>query len=107
MFDIEGKWHVEDESTTRPPTLRLTIRETETNRLVAMLPEVALDAEGTIPTLHDDARLLALAPELAFMLERMIYAAETRDLPKYADGKLYRGTKKATYDLLDRIKGLK
>ena len=105
MFDIEGKWHVDDESS--PQTLRLTIRETETNRLIAMLPEVSLLAEEIVPTLRGDARLLTLAPELAFMLERLLYAAETRKEWKYRDGNLYRETREGAYNLLDRIKGLK
>jgi hypothetical protein len=41
------------------------------------------------------------------MLERMVYAAETRDELKYADGTLYRETRDESYDLLDRVKGLK
>ena len=104
-FDIEGKWFVNDEST--PQTLRLTIRETETNQLVAMLPEISFLAEEGIPVLRDKARLLALAPELAFVLERLLYAAETRKEWKYRDGNLYRETREEAYNLLDRVKGLK
>ncbi len=41
------------------------------------------------------------------MLERYVYAFEAKDEPKYNDGKLYRWAKKAAYDLIDRVKGLK
>ncbi len=98
------KWRV-DESNDNPGFCRLTIREEGTDRLIASVPELPGDDEEKIATLRNEARLLALAPELAFMLERFVYASESK--PKYGDGKLYRWAKKAAYNLIDRVKGLK
>ncbi len=100
------KWRV-DESNDNPGFCRLTIREEGTDRLIAESPEVPLGDEEKITALREEARLLALAPELAFMLERFVYAFETKNDPKYSDGKLYRWAKKAAYNLIDRTKGLK
>ncbi len=100
------KWRV-DESNDNPGFCRLTIREEGTDRLIASVPELPGDDEEKIATLRNEARLLALAPELAFMLERFVYASESKNEPKYGDGKLYRWAKKAAYNLIDRVKGLK
>ncbi len=95
-------WYVHEENDAR-----LTIRETGSDRLIASLPELPDGDEEKVAALRDEARLLALTPELAFMLERFVYASEAKSEPKYADGSLYRTTKKAAYNLIDRVKGLK
>ncbi len=95
-------WYVHEEDDAR-----LTIRETGSDRLIASLPELPDGDEEKVAALRDEARLLALTPELAFMLERFVYASEAKSEPKYADGSLYRTTKKAAYNLIDRVKGLK
>ncbi len=95
-------WYVHEEDDAR-----LTIRETGSDRLIALLPEVPDGDEEKVAVAREDARILSLAPELAFMLERFVYASEAKSEPKYADGSLYRTTKKAAYDLIDRVKGLK
>ena len=95
-------WYVHEEDDAR-----LTIRETGSDRLIATLPEWPGGDEEKIAALRKEARLLALAPELAFMLERFVYASESKNEPKYGDGKLYRWAKKAAYNLIDRTKGLK
>jgi len=100
-------WYVHEEISEESKTLRITIRETQSRRRIATLPDARLDETSKIAVLRDEARRLALAPELAFMLERFVYAAETRDEPKYADGQLYRTTKKDAYHLMDRVNGLK
>ena len=101
MDDGFPKWYVHEDDA------RLTIREEGTDRLIASLPELRGDDEEKIAALREEARLLALAPELAFMLERFVYAFESKNEPKYSDGKLYRWAKQAAYNLIDRVKGLK
>jgi len=66
-----------------------------------------LEATEIVNRSHEEARIIALAPELVSMLERMVYAAETKDAPKYSDGELYREAVKDAYNLIDRVKGLK
>ncbi len=106
MDDDFPKWRV-DESNENPGFVRLAIREEGTDRLIALLPELPDGDEEKIAALREEARLLALAPELAFMLERFVYAFESKDEYKYGDGKLYRWAKKTAYNLIDRVKGLK
>ena len=107
MEYMNRPWFVKDESHQRPGYCCLTIREEGTDRLIASLPEVAIDDDEKVAALREEARILTLSPELAFMLERFVYAFETKNEPKYSDGKLYREAKKAAYNLIDRIKGLK
>ena len=101
------KWYVQEEIAERPKRVRITVRDTKSKRLIATLPEARLDEESKIAVIREEARRLALVPELTFMLEWFVYAAETRGESKYADGKLYRKAKKNAYDLLGRVKGLK
>jgi len=107
MFDIERKWYVSEESSERPGFCCLAVREEETQRLVADLADHPLDATEIVKRSRDEARVIALVPQLVGMLERLLYAAETRKEWKYRDGNLYRETREEAYNLLDRVKGLK
>ena len=106
-MDIDNqRWHVKAEIVKRSKKLRITIRDAKTDRIIATLPDTSLDDEEKIAVLHEEARLLALAPELALLLERMVYAAEAKEEPKYSDGTMYRETRKATYNMIDHLKGV-
>ncbi len=48
----------------------------------------------------------AHAQKLYEMLERVVYAAETRDEPKFEEEPIYRQTLKEAYALIDKIKGI-
>ena len=104
---INRRWYVQEEISGNADILQIAVWEEKTRRRIATLPDAGLDETAKIAVLREEARRLALAPEMASMLERFVYAAETRDEPKYSDGQLYREAKKDAYHLIDRINGLK
>ncbi len=97
------KWNVVDESHERPGYICLAIREEESGRLVADLADYPDDVPGFVDRVKEKANLIAHAKDLRHMLERTLYAYGTKDEPKYADGKLFRETRKAAYALLDKL----
>ena len=100
------RWNVVDESHERSGYICLVIREEESGRLIADMSDYPDDEPGFVERVKEEANLIAHAKELRDMLERTIYAYETKNEPKYADGKLFRETRKAAYALLDKLKGV-
>ena len=107
MEYTERPWFIVNESSGRTGFYCLAIRETESARLVCDLAYVPDDVPGFVERAWEEGRKIAFAPQLLEMLEHLLYAAETRGLPKYADGELYRGAIKDAYDLIDQVKGRK
>ena len=107
MEYTERPWFIEDESNQRPGYCCLAIREATSVRLVCDIADVPDDVPGFVERAWEEARKIAFAPQLLEILEHLLYAAETRGLPKYADGELYRGAVKDAYDLIDQVKGRK
>lgn len=100
-------WFIADESNEREGFCCLAIRETESTRLVADCADVPDDVTDFVDRAWEEARKIAFAPQLLEMLEHLLYAAETRNERKYADGELYRSAVKDAYDLIDQVKGRK
>lgn len=102
--EMERNWQVIDESHERPGYICLAIREEESGRLIADMSDYPNDVPGFVDRVKEEARLIAHAKELRQTLERMVYAAESKEESKYEDGALYRETLKESYALLDKLK---
>ena len=107
MEYMNRPWYVKDESDDREGFCCLAIREADSDRLVCDVADVPDEVPGFVDRAWEEARKIAFAPQLAEMLEHLLYAAETRGERKYADGSLYRDAVRDAYDLIAQVKGRK
>lgn len=105
-MDLNLNWYVADESFEREGYICLAIREEQSNRLICDMSDYPNDVPGFVDRVREEANLIAHSRELLHMLERMLYAAEARKEPKYADGQLYRETVSESYALLKKVKNV-
>lgn len=107
MEYMNRPWEIVDESSDRPGFCCLAIRETDSARLVADVADVPDEVSGFVDRAWEEARKIAFAPQLAEMLEHLLYAIESRKERKYADGSLLRDAVNDAYDLIAQVKGRK
>lgn len=107
MEYMNRPWFVADESSDRPGFCCLAIREADSDRLVCDVADVPDEVPDFVDRAWEEARMIAFAPQLAEMLEHLLYAVETRDEPKYEDGSLLRDAVADAYDLIAQVKGRK
>lgn len=100
------KWYVKDESVDREGYICLAIREEQSHRLVCDMADYPNDEPGFVERVREEANIIAHARELLDMLGRVVYAAETKNEPKYRDDGIYRPTIREAYALMDKIKGV-